>query len=105
MAFIIGTTLALLFLDGWLRVAVIAGVVAIEIFEIFVWLRWRKVRATTGAEGMLGATGVALSDLQPDGQVKVRGRIWKATATEGLAAGDEVVVRAVSGLELTVSRL
>ena len=103
MAFIIGTTLALIFLDGWPRYAVIGAVVAIEAAEIFIWLRWRKVKSTTGAEGIVGMKGQALTDLSPTGQVKVKGQIWKATAAEGIAAGDEVVVRSVRGLELTVS--
>jgi membrane-bound serine protease (ClpP class) len=104
MSFIIGTVLAIVFLDGWLRIAAIAAVAAVELFEIFIWLRWRKVKSTTGAEGMIGAPGTALSDLRPSGQVKVKGRVWKATSPDGIAAGDEVVVRSVEGLELTVSR-
>src|SRR5687768_1604763 len=105
MAFIIGTTLALVFLHGWMRYAAIAIVAGIEIAEIFIWLRWRKVKSTMGAEGIVGMTGRVLTDLNPTGQVRLKGQIWKATASGGATAGDDVVVDAVEGLELKVSRL
>jgi membrane-bound serine protease (ClpP class) len=104
MAFIIGTTLALMFLDGWVRVAAIAAVASIEIVEILIWLRWRKVKSTTGAEGIVGMTGRVVTDLDPTGQVRIKGQIWKATAAEGVPVGEDVVVKAVDGLELKVAR-
>ena len=104
MSFIIGTALALMFLDGWVRVAAIALLAGVEIAEIFIWLRWRKVRATTGAEGIVGMTGRVLTDLDPTGQVRVKGQIWKATASERAVEGEDVVVESVTGLELRVSR-
>src|SRR5687768_2885578 len=104
MAFIIGTTLALVFLEGFWRFAAIAAVAGIELAEIFVWLRWRKVRSTTGAEGLVGMKGRALTDCRPEGQVSVKGQIWKATATTGVSAGEDIVVRAVHGLQLTVAK-
>ena|SRR5687767_14646446 len=104
MSFIIGTALALVFLDGWVRILAIAVVAGIEIFEILIWLRWRKVRATTGAEGIVGMTGRVLSDLAPTGQVSVKGQIWKATSAEELRTGEDVVVDGIQGLELRVSR-
>ena len=105
MAFVIGTTLALIFLDGWMRFAAIALVVGIEVVEIFIWLRWRKVKATTGIEGIVGQRGRVLSDLDPTGQVRVKGQIWKATSTSPAVAGEDVVVESVEGLELKVARL
>ena len=105
MAFIIGTTLALVFLEGWPRYLAIAAVATIEVVEIFIWLRWRKVKSSTGAEGIVGVKGRVLSDLNPTGQVRVKGQIWKATAVEGAATGDDVIVESVDGLELKVARL
>ena len=103
MAFVIGLTLAFLFLDGWLRYAVIAGGALIEIAEITVWLRWRNVAAKSGIETMIGMTGVALTDCDPEGQIKVKGQIWKARCVEGVKAGTSVRVIAVDGLRLDVS--
>src|SRR5688572_10289097 len=104
MAFIIGTTLALVFLDGWVRYAAIALVAGIELAEVLIWLRWRKVKATTGAEGIVGMAARVLTDLDPTGQVRVKGQIWKATAAERAVEGEDVVVESVNGLELRVSR-
>ena len=103
MAFIIGTLLAITFLDGVWRVLAIAAVAMIELFEIFIWLRWRKVKSTTGAEGLVGMNGQALSDCRPEGQIKIKGQIWKAHCKEGVAEGEDVVVQDVNGLRLRVT--
>jgi len=103
MAFVAALTLGFLFLDGWMRYALIGAGALIELAEIAVWLRWRNVRATTGVEAMLGMTGVVVTDCDPDGQVKVKGQIWKARCAEGAEVGTNVRVDAVDGLRLDVS--
>src|SRR3990170_2843304 len=98
MSFIIGTVIAILFLDGVWRIVLIAAVALLELAEIGLWLKWRNVTSSTGAESLVGMPGVALSDCKPDGQVKVKGQIWKARCDEGVAAGEGVSVVAVDGL-------
>jgi membrane-bound serine protease (ClpP class) len=68
-------------------------------------LRARRNKAMTGAEGMLGETGVALGALGPDGKVFVRGEYWDALASVPVAAGDKVRVIAINKLKLTVEPL
>jgi membrane-bound serine protease (ClpP class) len=105
MAFVIALTLAFLFLDGWLRYAVIAGGALIEIAEITVWLRWRNVAAKSGVETMIGMTGVTITDCDPDGQIKIKGQIWKAHANEKIDAGEPVRITGIDGLLLTIAPL
>ena len=104
MAFIIGTLIAVIFLDGIWRILVIGSVALVEVVEIAIWMRWRKVRATTGAEGIVGMKGIVLTPCKPEGQIRVKGQIWKAGCKEGAEEGDAVVVEAVEGLKLTVVR-
>src|SRR5687768_6976361 len=103
MAFIVCTLLAVSFLEGTAQIALIALGALIEIAEIAIWLRWRKAASTTGVESMVGMTGVAISDCRPDGQVKVKGQIWKAHCGDGVGAGEAVSVVAVDGLRLDVA--
>ena len=104
MSFIIGTIIAVVFLDGIARFGLIAVVALVEIAEIGVWLKWRKIRSITGAESFAGAPGVVVSDCDPDGQVRVKGQIWKAHCAEGAATGDKVEVTRIDGLRLEVAR-
>jgi len=67
-------------------------------------LRAQRQPLTTGAEGMIGATAVAVDDLQPSGWVIVRGERWRATAESPVKSGEKVKVAAVSGLTLTVRK-
>lgn len=101
---IIGAILAYFFLEGTWRVVVIVGLLLSDVVEIAIWLRWRKRKAITGAEAMVGMPGVALSDLSPEGQVKVQGQIWKAVSNEHLERGQNVEVTEVDGLRLRVAR-
>jgi membrane protein implicated in regulation of membrane protease activity len=103
MGLVIGTLLSFMFLDPPWRYLAIIPLALWEIFEIYLWVKWRKVRSITGIEAYVGATGRAISDCKPDGQVRVKGQIWRAHCVDGVEAGDDVVVQAVDGLRLTVA--
>jgi len=60
------------------------------------------MRPRVGAEALVDAEGVALSDCRPTGRVRVRGESWRALCREGVDKGEEVVVLAVSELTLEV---
>ena len=104
MVFIIGVALAFSYLDWPGRIAVIAVLGAVEVLEITLWLRLRRLRSITGQESLVGAHGRALTNLRPEGQVKVKGTIWSARSPSGVSAGEEVVVTATEGIRLQVER-
>ena len=55
---------------------------------------------------MVGRKGVALTRLDPDGRVRVRGERWRAVAAQGQAPidkGQTIRVEAIKGLRLKVS--
>jgi membrane-bound serine protease (ClpP class) len=88
--------------DPWL---VIPG--AIFASAVLVGLSLRAVAARrwpvrTGAEGIVGETGRALSDLAPGGRVLVHGEYWDARADEPVAAGSSVLVVGKEGFTLIV---
>ncbi|MFP5351278.1 MAG: NfeD family protein [Actinomycetota bacterium] len=101
---ILGAILAYFFLEGTWRVVVIVALLLSDVVEIAIWLRWRKRRAITGADAMVGMPGTVLTDLAPEGQVKVQGQIWKAVADEELERGQSIEVTEVEGLRLRVAR-
>ncbi len=103
MLFLIALVLAIVVLPSpWGVVAVVvAGV--IDLTEIGVGLWWSKRRkAAVGGDALVGAVGVAVAELSPEGQVKVNGEIWRARCEEGCGAGSSVVVRGIDGLTLEV---
>jgi membrane-bound serine protease (ClpP class) len=74
-------------------------------FCVVTYLAARAVlkRPTTGAEGLIGERGEALSPVNPKGgQVFVHGEIWQAVSDEEIPKGASVVVEAVEGLCLKV---
>ncbi|MDG6998415.1 MAG: nodulation protein NfeD [Nitrososphaerota archaeon] len=59
----------------------------------------------TGAESIVGKSGSATTDLEPDGEVSIDGIIWKAKLLDGSAKkGDRILVKQVSGLTLIVEK-
>ena len=101
---LIGAVLAYFYLEGTARIVVITLLLLSDVIEIAIWLRWRKRRTSTGAEGMIGRKGVTISECSPEGKVRVMGQIWNATSVEDLDSGEEIEVTATEGLRLHVAR-
>ncbi len=103
MTTVIGAALAILFVDPPWRWVIIGLLLLTDVVQITIWLRWRKKKSITGIETMVGAEGRAVTPLDPDGQVRVRGQIWTAHSPERIEVGDDVTVTAVDGLKLEVA--
>ncbi len=78
------------------------GVLMLGIAALVV--RSQRRPAAGGAEGMVGAVGVARSRLAPAGTVLVRGEYWAADGEEVVDADEPIEVTAVEGLRLRVRR-
>ena len=103
MTTVIGGILAILFVDPPWRWLIIGALLLTDVVEIAIWLKWRNKKSITGIDSMVGAEGRAMTPLDPDGQVKVRGQVWSAHASERVEVGDDVTVTAVDGLKLEVA--
>lgn len=78
---------------------------AFFIFAIGMGIRAQRRKPVTGQEGMIGETGEAISDLDPEGQVRVHGEIWRAiSAGAAIASGTRIRVETVKDLSLTVRK-
>jgi membrane protein implicated in regulation of membrane protease activity len=105
MSLAIGVIVAYAFLEPPWSLLLIATAIAWEGFEIWIFLRWRKVRSISGHQTLVGMKGKAVKDLRPNGQARVKGQLWNVICPEGAAAGDEVEVIEAEGMTLTVKRL
>jgi membrane-bound serine protease (ClpP class) len=67
-------------------------------------MRARANKVTTGQDGMLGESGVAVTLLAPEGKVQVHGEYWDAVAPKGapVEPGAKVRVIGIQGLQLAV---
>ncbi len=65
-----------------------------------IWAHRQKV--TTGEEGLVGETGRAMSNLDPEGRVFVHGEWWNAVSRSPIREGSVVKVVAVRGMMLEV---
>ena len=103
MVLVVGIVLALVFL-GWPWNAVVFAAAALcEVGVNVAQVRWtRKQRARVGVETLIGEAAVVLTPLEPDGQVKVNGEIWRARCDRFLPRGAAVRIRTVDGLTLEV---
>jgi membrane-bound serine protease (ClpP class) len=75
---------------------------AITVFLVSIALRARRLKVNTGAEGMIGEEGAAITELAPEGKVFVHGEYWDAVSLRPAAAGARVKVTAIDKLKLTV---
>jgi membrane-bound serine protease (ClpP class) len=65
-------------------------------------VRARGNKVATGSEGMIGTTGLAITELAPEGKVLVHGEYWDAAARKPVAKGAAVRITAIDKLKLTV---
>ena len=80
---------------------------ALSLALIVTAVAWAVSRAQarppyTGAEALLTEVGVADTDLDPEGRVRVRGELWRAVADLPVRRGDRVEILAVKDLILRV---
>ncbi|HSK11549.1 MAG TPA: nodulation protein NfeD [Vicinamibacterales bacterium] len=85
---------------------VVAAVSAILVALVRLGLAAQRARPFSGGDGMIGERGRVISPVAPGvaGQVQTHGELWAAEADERLDVGEQVVVTAVVGLTLKVSR-
>ncbi|MBI3455189.1 MAG: nodulation protein NfeD, partial [Candidatus Rokubacteria bacterium] len=85
---------------------VVAATTGIFVFAVSAGIRAQMRRPTTGAEGLVGQVGVVRTPLDPEGQVFVRGEIWRAVSDAGaISEGERVRIVSVDSLTLRVTRL
>ena len=87
---------------------IIPFVIATALFFVFVvgaGLRAKKRKVETGEQGMIGAEGITITALNPNGQVRVQGELWNAESNEEKIAKDiKITVTEIRGLLLKVKK-
>ncbi|MGH9414494.1 MAG: NfeD family protein, partial [Terriglobales bacterium] len=78
------------------------GFGAVSLFLVHLVVQAQRRRVVTGAQGLLGEAGVALTALALHGTVLVHGERWSAIAHAPIAAGQPIRILAVHGLKLEV---
>lgn len=96
--------------EPWIEVAgnvakgIVIGLFAVFVIFIVLARRAMKKPIAVGKEAMVGQTGVAATDIAPDGMVRLKGELWRATSEKRIRQGEEVVVKDVKGLVLVVKK-
>ena len=85
-----------------LAVATSAALGCITVFLGLLGFRSRNSVSLTGAQAMVGETGVARTELNPQGTVLVRGEYWQARSDHAIPPGCRVAVERVQDLLLYV---
>ncbi|MBU2636909.1 MAG: nodulation protein NfeD [Bacteroidetes bacterium] len=78
---------------------------AFFIFAIGFGIKAQSRKPTTGIEGIIGEIGETISNLEPEGQIRVHGELWNAESLDGsISKGTKVKVTQVSNLKLMVHK-
>jgi membrane-bound serine protease (ClpP class) len=84
-----------------LAVAIPLALITVFLVRL-VFLSSRR-KSVTGEEGMVGETGVALSDIHKEGRVLAHGEYWNAFSSTPIAEGARIRIVKVHGLRLEVA--
>lgn len=90
------------FTVSWPLIALMTvSITSLFLFALSAGIRAQRLKVTSGAESIIGITGVATSNLDPRSTVQVRGELWSAVAEGGpISQGEEVRVVGVKGVRL-----
>jgi len=83
-----------------IAVAILSGIFFFGVLSYAIKAQLSKVK--TGKEGLVGGTGVAMTDIFKNGKVFLHGEIWNARSDEQINKGEKVIVTGVEGLMLVV---
>ena len=68
-------------------------------------IKAQRRKPTTGQEGLVNETGEAITDMNPDGSIKIHGEIWNAESIEGyISKGSKIIVTGISNLKLQIRK-
>ena len=87
-----------------LIISVTLAVSAFFIFAMAMAVRTIHKKVTTGKEGIVGEIGIAVTNIAPEGQVKIHGEYWKARSDEPIKKNEKIIVLEVERLELIIKR-
>ncbi|HEX8960189.1 MAG TPA: nodulation protein NfeD [Geobacteraceae bacterium] len=110
ISMVLGSLLLFESTEPYLRLSwevIITTVLATSLFFLVAVTKAVQVhrrKPVTGAEGLVGESGRAETDLAPEGKVFVRGEYWDAVSDERVAAGEKVMVVAVEGMRVRVRK-
>jgi membrane-bound serine protease (ClpP class) len=87
-----------------LFLVIVAGIVAGLYFRWMIGPIMHRGKLT-GPEAIIGKTGTAVTDLKPDGEVRVGGIVWRAKSISGdIQKGESVKVESLEDLVLNVEK-
>jgi membrane protein implicated in regulation of membrane protease activity len=101
-----GAVLALIVaMAGWPWWIVAAGIAGLVARDLVFYPAMRATFRPAAPARPIGARGVALEALRPEGLVRVDGELWRARACDGaIPERGDVVVAGADGLTLLVTR-
>jgi membrane-bound serine protease (ClpP class) len=84
------------------------AIIVLAIAILAAWMLYKGLEANlakvkTGKEALIGAFGIAVTDLKPKGEIRVLGDFWQATAKDAsISNGQTVQVVDMEGMFLVV---
>jgi membrane-bound serine protease (ClpP class) len=89
----------------WAIAPIALAAVAFFVFVVPAALKAQRAPSQLAGDHIVGAEGIAETDLNPSGVVMVHAETWSATASSPITRGDRIRVTGTSGLRLDVERL
>ncbi len=100
------STLEVIKISWFVILVIVIFTAAFFLFAIGFGIKAQTRKPTTGVEGIIGETGEAICDLNPEGQISIHGELWNAESPDGfIGKGTKVKVIRVSNLKLIVSKI
>jgi len=91
-----------IYVPWWIVVILLAVELGVSAFTYIMGRRALSQRLTFAPEFIVGSVGVVTTPFNPNGYVKVRGELWKASCSFHLEVGEEVLIERMDDMKLIV---
>ncbi|MBI5183513.1 MAG: nodulation protein NfeD [Nitrospinae bacterium] len=87
---------------------ILPAVLATALFSVLILslvVKSHKRKPVSGIDGLIGAEGIATTNLEPEGDIFIHGEIWKGESKDMIKKGDKIIVEKIDGLRLKVKKV
>jgi membrane-bound serine protease (ClpP class) len=105
---VLGALARFAFISEFTQWLIVLGAILFAIAAVGSWILYSAIKAQyshvkTGIEGLIGTTGIAVTDLNPKGEIRIMGEFWQATSGKRAIKRDQKVeVLGLEGMLLVV---
>ena len=91
-----------IYIPLWGMICILAALLLFSVYTYIMGRRALSKKPMFTSEAIIGLEGITTTRLSPNGYIKVKGELWKASSESIIDVGETIIVTEIEGLKLIV---